>query len=195
MLKLSKFCAYTGQKLAQLGGKIAQARWPCWPLFASLPLTSQFKWYCFTNSHLIALLFYRSRFYHAALSEQGKNLLAQQIPPNLVLLWNSIRLSPKMIKLTHVRECPFLKFWSTVKESGHRGKSGPNLGYQLGKCGRPWQMWQTIGHSPQFSLKQRLLEILRSGTGGNLGKIAAKVVFTRHCREPHWFCPKWGPMK
>ena len=36
MLKLSKFCAYTGQKLAQLGEKIAQARWPCWPLFASL---------------------------------------------------------------------------------------------------------------------------------------------------------------
>ena len=36
MLKLSQFCAYTGQKLAQLGGKIAQARWPCWPLFASL---------------------------------------------------------------------------------------------------------------------------------------------------------------
>ena len=36
MLKLSEFCAYTGQKLAQLGGKIAQARWPCWPLFASL---------------------------------------------------------------------------------------------------------------------------------------------------------------
>ena len=35
-LKLSKICAYTGQKLAQLGGKIAQARWPCWPLFASL---------------------------------------------------------------------------------------------------------------------------------------------------------------
>ena len=36
MLKLSKFCAYTGQKLAQLGEKIAQARWPCWPLFESL---------------------------------------------------------------------------------------------------------------------------------------------------------------
>ena len=36
MFKLSKFCAYTGQKLAQLGKKLAQARWPCWLLFASL---------------------------------------------------------------------------------------------------------------------------------------------------------------
>ena len=40
MLKLSKFCAYSGQKLAQLEEKIAQARWPRWPLFASLIETS-----------------------------------------------------------------------------------------------------------------------------------------------------------
>ena len=91
----------------------------------------------------------------------------------------------------------FLRFWWTVKESGHRSKSAPNLGYQLGKCGRPWQMWQTIGHSPQFSLKQRLLgDSKPSGTfGENLGEIARKVVFSRYCREHHRFCPKWGPMK
>ena len=36
MLKLSKFGAYTAQKLAQLGEKIAQARLQCLSLFASL---------------------------------------------------------------------------------------------------------------------------------------------------------------
>ena len=43
MLKLSKFYAFTGQKLAQLGGKIAQACWPCWPLFASLHDTCMYS--------------------------------------------------------------------------------------------------------------------------------------------------------
>ena len=133
--------------------------------------------------------------YCPALSSPGKNLLAHnKFHPIWCRLWNSIRLSQDDQRKPGTW-VSFSKFWTTVKESGHRSKSAPNLGYQLGKCGRPWQMWQTIGHSPQFSLKQRLLEILKSGTGENLGKIAAKVVFTSYCREPHWFCPKWGPMK
>ena len=45
MIKFSIFCAYTAQKLAQLGKKIAQARLPRLPLFACLNMRYAYM-YC-----------------------------------------------------------------------------------------------------------------------------------------------------
>ena len=102
---------------------------------------------------------------------------------------------PKMIKLPMYVSVRFWNFGRQWKNRATGVKVPPILAISSenaadhDKCGR-----QSVTHL-NFPWNRDSWRFKAEWNWGKFGEIAEKVVFSRYCREPHWLCPKWGPMK